>query len=88
MPAHRSRSISGWLISSPGRGLGKKKTTSVDRFVGESHRAEQALDDAGLRPSSEVVLVQSETLTSADPEFRTAVDQVVRGSQSFTTSRR
>ena len=47
----------------------------VDTFTGESHDAEQALDDAGLRPNEEVVLVQSDELTIDDPEFQAAVER-------------
>ena len=38
--------------------------------------AEQALDDAGLRPVEEVVFVQSDELTVEDPEFRAAIEDV------------
>ena len=55
--------------------VGQKKLYGADNFNGESARAEQTLEDAGLRPNEEMVIVQSETLTIKDPEFRTAVDQ-------------
>jgi len=81
---HRKTAIWGWLgfvvvaVLVSGE-IGQKEITTVDQYVGESRRAEQALDRAGLRPNGEVVLVQSETLTVADPEFRAAIGEVRRG---------
>ena len=45
--------------------VGSNELTDIDQFTGESQRAEQALDDAGLRPNSEVVMLQSEKLLVA-----------------------
>jgi RND superfamily putative drug exporter len=78
---HRKLAIWGWLgfvflAVVVGMGIGKNEITDVDQFNGESGRAEQALDRAGLRPNSEVVFVQSGTLTAEDPEFRAAVRDV------------
>ena len=52
-----------------------KTIFGADEFNGESHRAEQTLEDAGLRPNDEAVFVQSKRLTIADPDFRTAIEQ-------------
>ena len=51
----------------------------MDGFSGESHRAEQALDEAGLRPTSEAVFIRSRDLTIDDPEFRAAIQDTTRG---------
>jgi RND superfamily putative drug exporter len=77
---HRKTAIFGWLgfvvlavmVSNV---VAQKTIHGADQFSGESHRAEQALHDSGLRPNDENVLVQSQTLTIRDPEFRSAVEQ-------------
>jgi RND superfamily putative drug exporter len=79
--AHRKKAIFGWFAFvlfalAIGTAVGSKQISDVDNFSGESHRAEQALDRAGLRPTEEVVFVQSNRLTVADPEFRAAVADV------------
>jgi uncharacterized membrane protein YdfJ with MMPL/SSD domain len=50
--------------------------TTVDSYTGETHDAEKALDDAGLRPNDEVVLVKSDDLTIDDPEFQAVIGDV------------
>src|SRR5689334_8560854 len=77
---HRKKAIFGWLgfvvlAVLIGQMAGQKTIFGADQFNGESGRAEHALEDAGLRPNDEVVLVQSKNLTIADPEFRTAIEQ-------------
>jgi uncharacterized membrane protein YdfJ with MMPL/SSD domain len=77
---HRKTAIFGWLAFVVvavliGQMAGQKTIFGADQFNGESHRAEQALEDAGLRPNDEVVLVQSKDLTIGDPEFRTTIEQ-------------
>src|SRR4051812_8207759 len=79
--SHRKAAIWGWgafvvLAVVLGSAVGQNKISAVDQFNGESQRAEQALDRAGLRPVSEAVLVQSDKLTIADPRFRAAVSGV------------
>src|SRR5215211_8037709 len=79
---HRKKAFFGWLafvlvaFVVGNNMIGSKQISDVDDFSGESHRAEQALDRAGLRPVEEVVFVQSDKLTVRDPEFRTAVAEV------------
>jgi uncharacterized membrane protein YdfJ with MMPL/SSD domain len=78
--AHRKKAIFGWLAFvvvafALGHVVGQKQIFGADQFNGESGRAEHALEDAGLRPNDEVVLIQSKKLTIADPEFRTAIEQ-------------
>src|SRR6058998_1800831 len=77
---HRKTAIFGWLAFvvfafMVGQVVTQSKIFGADQFNGESGRAEHALEDAGLRPNDEVVLVQSEKRTVTDPEFRTAIEQ-------------
>jgi uncharacterized membrane protein YdfJ with MMPL/SSD domain len=78
---HRKKAFWGWLAFvilafAIGNAVGANSITDVDNFNGESHRAEQALDRAGLRPQSEVVFVQSDNLTIKDPQFKATVRDV------------
>jgi RND superfamily putative drug exporter len=78
---HRKKAIWGWLgfvvvVFMAGNAIGTTNISAVDQFSGESHRAEVALDRAGLRPVEEVVFVQSDKLTVKDPQFRAAVQDV------------
>jgi uncharacterized membrane protein YdfJ with MMPL/SSD domain len=78
---HRKMAIWGWLgfvlvVFALGNAAGTTSISDVDQFTGESHRAEKALDRAGMRPVEEVVFVQSDKLTVRDPEFRAAVGEV------------
>ena len=79
---HRKKAIFGWFVFVlvtffVGMNLiGQKNISDIDQFSGEARDAEQALDDAGLRPVEEVVLVQSDELTVEDPEFQAAVEDV------------
>ncbi len=75
---HRKAAIFGWLafvIASIviGGAVGQKTLTDAEAVTGESGRAELALERAKLNPNEEMVLVQSEDLTAADPEFEAAV---------------
>src|SRR3954454_14484863 len=78
---HRKTAIWGWLgfvlvVFALGNAGGTTNISDVDQFSGESHRAEKALDHAGMRPVEEVVFVQSDKLTVRDPEFRAAVGEL------------
>src|SRR5215212_1412680 len=80
---HRKKAFWGWLAFAVlalaiGTALGSKSISDVDNFNGESHRAEVALHDAGLRPQEEVVLVQSDELTVKDAAFKAAVADLAR----------
>jgi uncharacterized membrane protein YdfJ with MMPL/SSD domain len=77
---HRKTAIFGWLAFVVvavmlGNAVGKNMIQDADLFSGESHRAEQALFDAGLRPNSEHLLIQSSTLKVNDPEFTAAIKE-------------
>jgi len=79
---HRKKAFWGWLgfvvvVFALGNASGTKSISDADQFSGESHRAEVALHDAGLRPVEEVAFVQSDKLTVRDPEFRAAVTEVI-----------
>src|SRR5215208_3187157 len=80
---NRKKAFWGWLVFvilafAIGNAIGPNLISDVDNFNGESHRAEAALDRAGLRPQSEVVFIQSDKLTANDPEFKAAVQDVTR----------
>ena len=80
---HRKAAILGWfgfviVAIFAGMTVAQNKISDVDGFNGESHRAEQALDDAGLRPTSEAVFLRSADLTIDDREFRAAVQDATR----------
>ena len=80
---HRKAAILGWfgfvlVAVVAGMLVTQNKITDVDQFSGESHRAEQALERAGLRPTNEAVFVQSGELRIEDPEFRATVQDLVR----------
>src|SRR5919112_3983350 len=79
---HRKKAFWGWLAFvvlafAIGNAVGANNISDVDNFNGESHEAEATLDRAGLRPQSEVVLVQSDKSTIEDPAFKAAVADVV-----------
>jgi hypothetical protein len=73
---HRKKAILGWfafvlVTFFVGMNvIGQKDISDIDRYSGEARDAEQALDDAGLRPVEEIVLVQSDELTIEDPSSR------------------
>ena len=78
---HRKKAFWGWLafvlvVFMAGNMIGTTSISDVDQFSGESHRAEVALQDAGMRPVKEVVFIQSDKLTVKDPAFRAAVVDV------------
>jgi uncharacterized membrane protein YdfJ with MMPL/SSD domain len=78
---HRKRAIWGWLglvvallaVFMGAQVVEQKQITRVDTFSGESHQAERALTDAGLRPNEEVLLVQNQDATASGPEFQAVV---------------
>jgi uncharacterized membrane protein YdfJ with MMPL/SSD domain len=75
---HRKIAILGWLAFVAaavliGQSVGQSKIHGADAFSGEAGRAERTLEDAGLRPNDEHVLIQSSRLTVDDPPFRLAI---------------
>jgi uncharacterized membrane protein YdfJ with MMPL/SSD domain len=85
---HRKKAILGWfafvlVTFFVGMNvIGQKDISDLDRYSGEARDAEQALDDAGLRPVEEIVLVQSDELTVEDPQFQAAIEDVTAGLSS------
>jgi uncharacterized membrane protein YdfJ with MMPL/SSD domain len=79
---HRRKAIFGWLafvlvtFIVGSNVIVQKNISDVDGYSGEARDAEQALEDAGMRPTEEVVFVQSDELTIEDPEFQAAVEDV------------
>jgi RND superfamily putative drug exporter len=79
---HRRIAIVGWLASvvvalAVGHAVGERDLTLSDKLDGESGAAMATLDAHGFtQPASESILVQSPTLTAADPQFRAAVTDV------------
>src|ERR1044072_409069 len=78
---HRKKAFWGWLafvlvVFMGGNMVGTTSISDVDQFSGESHKAEVALKDAGLRPVKESVFIQSDKLTVKDPAFQAAVEDV------------
>src|SRR4051794_38726423 len=81
---HRKKAICGWLafavvlfaisIVSPMRSIVAEKSGP-----GESGRADTILYEDFKQPAGEEVLVQSDTLTTIDAEFKAAVQAVVVG---------
>src|SRR3954469_6960894 len=79
---HRKKAFWGWLAFvilafAIGQSMGQNLISDVDNFNGESHDAEVALENAGLRPQSETVFIQSDTLTVKNAQFKAAVEDVV-----------
>jgi uncharacterized membrane protein YdfJ with MMPL/SSD domain len=66
-----------------GGAVGQRSLTDAESNVGESKAAEMTLDKKGPKdPASESVLVQSETQTAGNPEFRAALSSVRHELQS------
>ena len=78
--AHRKIAIFGWIAFVAisvvlGGTIGTKQLTDAEAGAGESGRAEVALEEAGLTPNDEMVMVQSDELVAGDPAFDAAVDE-------------
>lgn len=80
---HRRTAVAGWLLfvvlaAWLGGLAGSVKLGDAEQMPGEVARAQQILDDAGIKsPAGESVIIQSTTLTTADPAFRSAVGEVL-----------
>src|SRR4249919_784166 len=79
---HRKTAILGWLVfvvaifGLMANGVLKKETlSSVDQIAGNAGEAERILDQAGMRPTEEIVLIQSESSTVDDPGFRATIEE-------------
>ena len=91
--AHRKVAIFGWLAFVLaaiviGTNVGQKTIDPHNSNVGQAHRADQILKQAGFSqsgPLTEIVVIQSKTSTVADPAFRAVVGDVMRTVAPFTT---
>src|SRR5205809_234944 len=90
--AHWKTAVFGWLAFvvialAVGMQVGTKQIDQNDANVGQSHRADHILRDAGFQadPQTEIVLVQSKTLSASAPAFRAVVNDVVATVASKTT---
>src|SRR5689334_1473470 len=89
---HWKTAVFGWLAFVVlavflGMQLGTKQIDEQDSNVGQAHRADHILRDAGFQadPQTEIVLVQSKRLTAQAPAFRAVVDDVVSTVAPFKT---
>ena len=93
--SHRKIAIFGWLafvIASVaiGTGAGQKTIDQHNQNVGQAHRADQMLKQAGFSqsgPLNEIVVIQSKALTVDSPAFQAVVGDVVRTVAPFSTVR-
>jgi RND superfamily putative drug exporter len=84
--SHWKIAVFGWLalvavLFVAGMKIGTNTIKTEDQNVGQSHRADKILSDSGFGqtdPQTEIVLVQSATLTAGDPAFKAAVNDVAR----------
>ena len=91
--SHRKTAIFGWLAFviaaiAIGTGAGQKTIDQQNQNVGQAHRADQILKQAGFSqsgPLNEIVVVQSKTLTVGSPAFQAVVGDVVRTVAAFST---
>jgi uncharacterized membrane protein YdfJ with MMPL/SSD domain len=91
---HWKTAVFGWLAFVivavvAGSAVGTKTIDQRDANVGQAHRADQILKQAGFQqdPQTEIVLVQSKTLTIGSAAFRSAVNDAVATVKPFRTIR-
>src|SRR6185436_5980413 len=83
---HRKKAFWGWLafvfvVFAAGNMVGTTNISDVDQFSGESHRAEVALDRAGLRP------VKDATNRLSGMQYVRAVESPLSGGGSVSADR-
>jgi len=90
--SHWKTAVFGWLVFvvaavMTGTVVGTKNIDERDANVGQSHRADRILKDAGFQadPQTEIVLIQSKSLTVKDAAFRSTVEDVVSSVKPYTT---
>jgi RND superfamily putative drug exporter len=88
--SHWKTAVFGWIAFVAasvvvGGMIGTKQIDQRDTNVGQAHRADQILKQAGFQadPQTEIVLVQSTTQTIHDPAFRAAVADVLTTVKPF-----
>jgi uncharacterized membrane protein YdfJ with MMPL/SSD domain len=90
---HWKTAVFGWLafvIAAAALGIlvGQKTTSMQSTDVGQAKRADNILKQAGFPqsdPLTEIVVIQSPRLTVTDPQFRLAINDVVRAVTPFNT---
>jgi uncharacterized membrane protein YdfJ with MMPL/SSD domain len=80
---HWKTAVLGWLafvviVFALGLMVGTKHLSADEAGPGESGRVQQILNDEFDQPAGETVLIQSPSLRATSPQFRSAVDEVVR----------
>src|SRR5690242_10964831 len=90
--SHWKTAVFGWLAFvvaalAIGMTVGQKNIDLNDANVGQSHRADHILRDAGFQadPQTEIVLVQSDKLTVKDTAFKAVVADAVDAVTPFST---
>ncbi|HEY4346768.1 MAG TPA: MMPL family transporter [Gaiellaceae bacterium] len=89
--SHWKTAVFGWLAFvvvavAAGGAIGTKNIDQQDANVGQAHHADQILKQAGFQadPQTEIVLVQSNTLTIHDAAFRAVVNDAVATVKPFS----
>jgi RND superfamily putative drug exporter len=83
--SHWKTAVFGWLVFAVavvfiGQTVGQRTVQAQDTTVGQAHRADKLLAEAGFGqsdPQTEIVLIQSTHSTINDPAFRSTVQAVV-----------
>src|SRR5688500_899625 len=90
--SHWKTAVFGWLafvIAALviGTAVGTKNIDPKDANVGQAHKADKMLEQAGFQTDdlNEIVLIQSETLTVKDAAFRATIQDVVDSVAPFRT---
>jgi len=88
--SHWKTAVFGWLAFVVaalvvGMQVGTKQLSNEDANVGQAHRADQILKQAGFKadPQTEFVVIQSTKLTAADPAFKAVIADTVRAVRPF-----
>ena len=79
---HWKTATFGWLVLvaivfALGIQIGTQTLDEATSGPGESGRVDRVLDEQFTQPSGETVLIQSATMTVADPAFQSAIDETV-----------
>ena len=89
--SHWKTAVFGWLAFVVaalliGNVIGTKNIEQQDANVGQAHKADQILKDAGFQydPQTEIVLVQSKDRTVQDVAFQKTVNDVVAAVKPFS----
>jgi uncharacterized membrane protein YdfJ with MMPL/SSD domain len=90
--SHWKTAVFGWLAFVLaavviGQAVGTKNIDQQDSNVGQAHKADKILKDAGFQfdPQTEIVLVQSKTKTFTDAPFQRTVNDVAAAVKPFAT---